>query len=158
MPSVNFYIKRHNIKTLKGNIKGIYRIIFLRQDIEKKMSSNFKMNDIEKLVAGIKTGLLKKYKTEEKASHTFIDGGKLYIPYEKLKKVYKELSTNLINPPLTERLGVYNDTFKFFIDVDDETANVERILEITEKYANQLFILDDKQKRYTVWKNSTKNK
>ncbi len=91
------------------------------------MLTNSKMN------TETKKEFLKKYKTDDVASHTFLDGGKLYIPIEKLKGVYKKLSQNLTNPPLCERIGVYGDEFKFFIDVDDKTIDINKIVRITNK-------------------------
>ena len=106
----------------------------------------------------IKLKLLKAYKTEGKATHTFLNNGKLDIPFDKLNEVYTGLSNNPINPPLCERINAYGYEFKFFIDVDDEKADINKIIELVNDYRDQFFILNEEQKQYTVWKNSNKNK
>ena len=105
-----------------------------------------------------KATLLSKYKTDGKATHTFINGGKLNIPYENLTEVYQLLEKNKENPPLTERINAYGDTFKFYIDLDDETADVKEVVTIADLAINRMFILNDDQKQYTIWKNKNKEK
>jgi len=107
-----------------------------------------------KVLTNTKDKLLSLYKTDGKATHTFMNGGKLNIPYDKLNEVYNILENNKENPPLTERINAYGDTFKFFIDVDDENVDIEELINITEITLQKLFILTDKQKRYTIWINS----
>ena len=89
--------------------------------------------------ANIKNYLLNIYKTNEKATHTFMNGGKLYIPYDELEEVYKILDNNLQNPPLTERINAYSEYFKFFIDVDDEEIVLEELYEVTNKMFKNMF-------------------
>ena len=94
----------------------------------------------------IKKELLFKYKTSGKASHTFMNGGKIYIPYNDLPIIYSSLSKNKENPPLTERINAYSNLFKFFIDVDDENINIDNLIYEVENIFDKLFILTKKEK------------
>ncbi|MHA2182816.1 MAG: hypothetical protein ACXAAH_15460, partial [Promethearchaeota archaeon] len=49
--------------------------------------------------------LKKYYSTTDKASHTFMTGGKLYINNEEVIELYKFFSNFEILPPLTERIS-----------------------------------------------------
>ena len=84
-------------------------------------------------IPNIKDKLLSLYKTDGKATHTFMNGGKLNIPYDKLQEVYELLEKNKDNPPLTERINAYGDTFKFYIDLDDETADIKEVIKFTKE-------------------------
>jgi P4 family phage/plasmid primase-like protien len=112
----------------------------------------------ETFTTDTKAILLSKYKTDGEATHTFINGGKLNIPYENLTEVYQLLEKNKENPPLTERINAYGDTFKFYIDLDDETADVKEVITTADLAINKMFILNDDQKQYTIWKNKNKEK
>jgi P4 family phage/plasmid primase-like protien len=123
----------------------------------KSLKKNLKNINIM-TVEQIKSNLINQYNTTDKSTHTFINGGKLYVPKEQLQSLYSILSENKINPPLTERVNAYDDEFKFFIDIDDEKADLDKVIDITLMTIDKLFILTEEQKRYTVWKNSNKNK
>ena len=107
--------------------------------VEKKKTTTNKLktSKMSNNTANIKKTLIKKYKAcGSNISHTFLDGGKLFIPQEELKEVYESLSQNKVNPPLTERITAYNSNFKFFIDVDDEAVNLDKLIEISNRYTN----------------------
>ena len=110
----------------------------------------------ETFTTDTKVTLLSKYKTDGKSTHTFLNGGKLNIPYDKLPEVYSLLEENKENPPLAERINAYGDAFKFYIDLDDEIADVKQLLLTTDKAFADLYNLNDI--KYTIWKNSNKQK
>ncbi len=111
-----------------------------------------------KSVYSIKKELMNKYKTDGTPTHTFIDGGKLNIPLDKLPEVYDELSKNKENPPLTERFSAYGNECKFYVDIDDENIDLNNLKETIDNTIDKLFILNNEQKKYTIWKNKYKNK
>lgn len=120
-------------------------------------NKNLKDNNIM-TVEQIKTELLNQFNTTGESTHTFINGGKLYVPKEQLQSLYSMLSDNKINPPLTERVTAYGGEFKFFIDIDDETTDLNKVIDTALINIDKLFILTEEQKRCTVWKNTNKNK
>lgn len=91
-------------------------------------------------------------------THTFMDGGKLSIPIEKLQSVYELLEKNKSNPSLTERVNAYGEYFKFFIDYDDDVCDIKSIVAAVFEDTEKLFILTEEQKKYSIWKNNEKEK
>ena len=79
-----------------------------------------------------------------------MNGGKLNIPYDKLQEVYELLEKNKDNPPLTEIINAYGDTFKFYIDLDDETADIKEVIKFTKEALNKIYNLDNV--KYTILK------
>lgn len=120
------------------------------------MNKNLKHNIMT--VEDIKMKLLNQFNSTDESTHTFINGGKLYVPKEQLQSLYNILAENKINPPLTERVNAYSNEFKFFIDIDDETTDLNKVIDTTLITIDKLFILTEEQKRYTIWKNTNKNK
>jgi len=92
---------------------------------------------------------------DEKITHTFINGGRLVIPYDKLEEVYNDLSKNKENPPICERIGAYGNKFKFFVDLDDELADVKEVVTTVNDTIDTMFKI---KPEYTIWKNKNKEK
>ena len=124
----------------------IYRtIIMTSKDTIQRMTS-----------LRIKKKLLNEYKTTDKkeATHLLICGGMLKIPPEKLKDVYAELNSYDVLPSIVER--VPSGMFRFFIDSDTETVDIQDVIDSTDEAFNKMFNIDNLQ--YTIYKSKTQNK
>ncbi len=111
-------------------------------------------------IQNTKKMLMVGYSTKDKnnITHTFMDGGNLHIPVDKLPIVYELLEKNKSNPPLTERVTAYGNYFKFFIDYDDDRISIETIVNKVFEQLDNIFILTEEQKKYCIYKNNEKEK
>ena len=90
----------------------------------------------------MKSSILSKFKIKKNKNptHVFMDGGKLHIPADKLDNFYKYMTkqTGDIYPPLVEVNSAYG-YFKFYLDIDNEDADLKLVLSETDKILKQLF-------------------
>ena len=95
-------------------------------------------------------------KSSETSTHNFFNGLKLKVPRSELNNFYCKL-TDLygdIFPAIAESVNAYDD-YKFFVDCDDETADINNIINDIEKVFSNLF---DNEIKNCILKRGDKNK
>lgn len=80
-----------------------------------------------------------KVKGKKEPTHSQMSGGKYYVPQSKLKTFYKDVEKEygLIYPDIVEL--VKDKNHKFFLDVDDENVDIDKIIEDVDDILKMLY-------------------